>query len=53
MHQKLSGHIYDSKTLKKIINDADFHLFWLKATKIATELGIEKQQPPRQHKKTS
>ena len=38
------------KTLEKIRNDADFHLFWLKATKIANELGVEEPQPPHRCK---
>lgn len=38
------------KTLEKIRHDTDFQLFWLKATKIANELGIEEPQPPRRRK---
>ena len=29
------------KKLEKVRNDADFHLFCLKATKIANKLGVE------------
>ena len=38
------------KMLEKIRHDTDFQLFWLKATKIANELGIEEPQPPRRRK---
>ena len=38
------------KTLEKVRNDADFHLFWLKATKIANELGVEEPQLPHRCK---
>ena len=38
------------KTLEKIRHDTDFQLFWLKATKIANELGIEEPQPSRRRK---
>ena len=34
------------KKLEKVRNDADFHLFCLKATKIANKLGVEEPQPP-------
>ena len=40
-------------TLEKIRNDTSFHLFWLKTTKIANELGVEEPQPPHQCKTSS
>ena len=38
------------KTLEKIRNDTDFHLFWFKVTKIANKLDVEEPQPPRRRK---
>ena len=38
------------KTLHKIRNDEDFHLFWSKVTKIADQLGVEDPQLPRHRK---